>query len=190
MPKLSFNIPFKLERKVLMEKSGLNRHVRIENLASKKIMNLKKKASILISVAVGIFFSYFSIFLTCFKPNLIEWNISSRIAFLVLSIALPFVVQYYCSHQWFKNDEDNKENEYKIDYISANWFKKVLSIFIAYLVLLVLFCIVISFCTMSTDISKMSSDSLEFTVSFLDMATIIICALIHHNILKFFNKEV
>ena len=178
--KLKFNIPYKLVRKVLLEKSGINKHIRIPTTKLIKIMKLKKSTSISISILSGIIFAYMNMFLISLSINLMSWQPGVRIGFLVYVIFSPFIVSYYCRHHYVEG-ESGRSEELKIDYLSGDWFKKLFSVYIVYFLVLFVFAFLISFCAMSTNINEMIQVDRIICVVFISIITIVLCRPVHES---------
>src|SRR3989304_6255729 len=137
---ITLHFPYKLERKVLFEKTGINTEDDIKHNFEK--MNSKNKIAIFISSIIGTALTYF-----------------------------------YCSYQVsMRYDTENKRyNEIEIKSLTINWFKKLLSIFVFYFFTVFGFSLIIIFCTMSIDITKMSDGERAIMGLFFYIGTIIFC---------------
>jgi hypothetical protein len=189
MFKLKFNIPHKLQRKVLVEKSGLNRYVKIPTTKSVIIMKLKRSISVFLCIIAAIFLAYMNSVLMSFKSDLRYWDPGERIAFLACSIIGSFAIIYYCRNH-FVIVNNGREEEVKIQYLSGNWFKKLISIFIIYSFVLIVSASLISFCSMSVEATKMPHVGRIATTFFLSIITFALCGFAHHNVIKLFKIEI
>nr|QBM02740.1 hypothetical protein [uncultured archaeon] len=185
---ITLHFPYKLERKVLFEKTGINTEDDIKHNFEK--MNSKNKIAIFISSIISMFFAYITTAFFALNYNLIFWSTPSRFMFLIISLIGTALTYFYCSYQVsMRYDTENKRyNEIEIKSLTINWFKKLLSIFVFYFFTVFGFSLIIIFCTMSIDITKMSDGERAIMGLFFYIGTIIFCLLAYNNNLKFILK--
>jgi len=173
----------------MLEKSGLNKNVVIMSTRDMKMLKIKRNISILISLITSMCFSYETIYIISFKTNITEWIAFQRFVFLLLSSIGTVLVFIYCSYHESEVDvQGNGIFSIKINHLSENWFKKLLSIFIFYFVISIPISSIVSFCAMSLDVEKMLTLDRAIIVILFYIGTIILCAFAHHNNLKFILK--
>jgi hypothetical protein len=182
--------PYILERKVLTEKSVKGEYVKIESVMTATI---KKSIAIAILGIIGVLFSYISISFAAFSLDMPSWSSSQRVFFLLVSI-VGALVTYLYSGYYIKKQTPTGHNNYedghweKINILSENWFKKILSIFVIYFIVSFVCILILSFCAMSLDVSKMKDDDRCAFVFVPYFITVALCCLAHHNNLNMIIK--
>ena len=183
---ITINRPYILERKVLIEKSVMNiNKVKIILMNTK---SAKRNIAIAISILIGVLFSSLSISFPATSFNLIYWTALQRIVFFFTTIVYSIGVFFYCKYYItsIRNLQYNQlEDKWiNIDFLSSNWLKKLISIFVIYFIVLFITALMISFFNMSIDVSKMNYDDRLLIVVIVYVSTFLLCCLAQHNFLK------
>jgi len=170
--------PYKLERKVIVEKTK-NINYELEDFEP---MRTRRNISIIISILTTIILNYISICCISLELNIINWLPTERVVILIASVIGTFLVMFYCSNHMVRNDNE------RVVYLSENWFKKLFTILIFYLFSVGIVFLILSFCTMSLDFTKLelSNRALMFFISYL--CCIGLCSLCYWNNLPFILK--
>lgn len=176
---LILHIPYKLVRKVIVEKT---RNVNYE-LKDTKQMNARRNISIFISILTTIILNYTSMVCINLETNIVNWLPWQRIVILLASVVFSLLVMFYCSNHIMRND-----NNERILYLSENWFKKLLTILIFYLFSVALVFLTISFCTMNMDFTKMTVDMRGTSFFVIYVFCIGLCSACYHNFIPFILK--
>ena len=175
--------PYKLVRKVIVEKTS-NVNYELKDINP---MNTRRNISIIISIITTIIFNYTSMCFISLETNIVNWLLWQRVIFLTVSIIGTFLVMFYCSNHMLLNERGDKENE-KIMYLSENWFKKLLTMFVFYLFSIGIVFLVISFCTMNLDFTKTTVDSRSSAYFVVYICFGLLCSACYWNLIPFILK--
>jgi hypothetical protein len=180
---INLHRPYKLERRVMLEKSGNNRYVVIKRTRDIKLMKLKRSISILICIVSSILISYSTSCIMSLNFNIINWLSGERFALLLFSFIGLSLLFPYCRYH-ITDAINGRNEEFKISFLSENWFKKLLSVFIIYFFVIAIFYIVFCFCSMSFDISNMNYILRVILSILIYIITIGLCVQAYNNNLK------
>jgi len=184
---LTLTWPYKLERKVMLEKAGINRYIVLKRTRDIKMSKIKRNICNIIATLTSLILGYSMAVMTSLNLNLFNWDIADRLIFLIFFLCGIAPVGIYCKTHIVELT-NGRDEEITIKLLSFNWFKKLLSIYIIFFIIVFVFYLLFSFCLLSFDISKTTS-----TVRCVFAIIIYVCACIaalaaHLNHLKIILK--
>lgn len=180
---IKLNLPNAVPREVLVEKTDKTNEPFISSKQI-KIMKFKKITSVLICLLISFALTYLAIFFSNFNGIISTWVVGERVALLLGTIASFFTLFLYCAHHMMDTN-----NCIDIHVMSMNWFKKLCLVLIVLIVSSLVVYVVFAFCTMNTNIYKISSDARGSMILITYFITLVLCGLIFHNVIKLFKIE-
>lgn len=162
----------------MTEKSRDNKYIILKRTKDIKMITIKKKISIIISVITSIFLAYATSCIVSLKFNILDWIFAERLTLLILSLVGIYPIISYCNSHV---NSSSVHNDFTILYLSENWFKKLLSIYIYYVFTVFVFYIIFCFCSMSFDISKINYIIRNICAVFICIISVALCVNTHNN---------